>query len=273
MSYGEQRIDNLNLATIDNADGPDVPFPSVRTPTVAIDGKVEVHFDGLESVLVRKIIDAPVVVGCVAWLTNERVLRALSGCEAVSIIVNKEDFLRPDKGSWSQRKIKELYSALRDGCRYEFDTGYSYAGDPTCEAIRCAGIYGDRKSVPPRMHHKFFVFCEYYHRKITYRRDTQDRWWEEESVIEVDSVPNEPETDSRINGGNIEYRTNVRPVCVWTGSFNASENGTRSLENVVVIHDRIVAEAYFSEWKTILGISEPLDWSSQYVCPEWRLGT
>lgn len=245
-----QRLQNLNHAVITNADGPDVWLPDARAPTMAMDGRVEIHFDNLESALVKEITDHTTVVGCVAWLTNERVLRALSGCEMVSMIVNKEDFLRPDKGNWSQRKIKELYSKIRDGCRISLGAYYSIGGDPTYEAVRCVGVSSDRKNVPPRMHHKFLVFCEIQQKRFNYTNHLVDPPSEE-----------------------CEERDVVIPVAVWTGSFNASENGTRSLENVIIIRDKVVAAAYYSEWKTLLGISEPLNWESEYVYPEWRIGT
>ena len=149
----------------------------------------------------------------------------------------RKTFSDLDKGNWSQQKIKDLYHALPGGTRREFRVEYSICSDPTLQAVRCAGVSGERKNVPPRMHHKFYVFCE---------PRPRDIYGEEASII---------------------------AHSVWTGSFNATENGARSLENAMIIRDESVAAAYYSEWKTILGISEPLDWKSVYVDPEWRIGT
>lgn len=271
MAVGVQKLQNLNESIIANADGADVDFPGVRGPLSfhGVDG--EVHFHDLESALVNEISKYPVVVGCVAWLTNERILRALSERETVSIIVNKEDFLRPDKGSWSQRKIKTLYSALPPGERTGMGCWYSWNGDTTLESVRCAGIYGDRKSVPPRMHHKFLVFCKYVTTKITFVSHADD--WAELSREPVSFIPENWWTEQTSEGMRIEYDTDLAGFSVWTGSFNLSENGTRSLENAIIIRSPQVAAAYLSEWRTIVGISEPLDWSSEYVDPEWRIGT
>jgi hypothetical protein len=37
--------------------------------------------------------------------------------------------------------------------------------------------------------------------------------------------------------------------------------------------DRKVVEAYYREWERIEVISEPLNWETDWVEPEWRLGT
>ena len=65
----------------------------------------------------------------------------------------------------------------------------------------------------------------------------------------------------------------IVPKSVWTGSFNFSKNATNSLENAVYIRDEKIAKAYFSEWSQIEGLSEPLDWESEWVAPEWRIGS
>jgi len=41
----------------------------------------------------------------------------------------------------------------------------------------------------------------------------------------------------------------------------------------VVLKDSRVVKAYYDEWQHIMALSEPLDWSSRWVEPEWRVGT
>jgi hypothetical protein len=62
------------------------------------------------------------------------------------------------------------------------------------------------------------------------------------------------------------------PKAVWTGSFNATETGAASLQNAVLIRDANIAAAYYNEWGVLLGISEPCEWTSDLVCPEYRIG-
>src|ERR1700752_462379 len=65
---------------------------------------VEVFFRTLEGELVKRIEESRVVVGCVAWLTSEPILRALRKPEIVCIVVQKEDFLRSDNCGISSRE-------------------------------------------------------------------------------------------------------------------------------------------------------------------------
>jgi hypothetical protein len=264
----DHKPENLNDCAIWNADGPPVDFPGLRK-SVSFDAAAgEVHFHDLESALISEIEREPIIVGCVAWLTNERILKALATRTTVSVIVNKEDFLRPDKGTWSQQKVKRLYAALPSGERTSMGCWYSFNGDTKLDAVRCAGIYGDRKSVPPRMHHKFLVFCRYVNQKILFSASG-----EEISRCAASDIPDNWYEDGETPGTYFGFERDLKGISVWTGSFNLSENGTRSLENAVVLRSPEVAAAYLSEWRTIVGISEPLDWESAYVDPEWRIGT
>ena len=60
---------------------------------------------------------------------------------------------------------------------------------------------------------------------------------------------------------------------VWTGSYNLSENAGQSWENALIIRDPVIAGAYLNEWSQLFTFSEPLDWRSEYIAPEWRIGS
>ena len=86
----------------------------------------------------------------------------------------------------------------------------------------------------PRMHNKFLAFC-----------------------------------DANLTGDEMR----LVPRAVWTGSFNMTRNATRSFENAVVLTDPDIVAAYYREWEQILSLSEPLDWTSHWCEPEWRIGS
>jgi phosphatidylserine/phosphatidylglycerophosphate/cardiolipin synthase-like enzyme len=65
----------------------------------------------------------------------------------------------------------------------------------------------------------------------------------------------------------------IIPERVWTGSFNLTDNSANSLENAVVLESRSLAQAYFHEWAQVVAISEQLDWTSDWIEPEWRIGS
>lgn len=233
---------DLNELEIPNADGPDLKLPdnSIRS------GAVSVHFKNLQTAFIRHLADADAVVSCMAWLTNPAILKAFSRLKhGANIVVQKEDFLRPDIASRNNfaKRLQKDYSAIPQlSCRYalKFVADLSVCHDPAIEAVRCVGNHNRTKSPAfPRMHNKFVVFM-----KATVR-------------------------ECRPYGSNTRYD----PYAVWTGSFNFSENGSKSLENALYIRDKIIAEAYYDEWSHIVALSEPLNWEDPWCAPEWRLGT
>lgn len=213
-----------------------------------------VYFDNLEQKLIEHIQEADVCLGCVAWLTNKAILDELAKKRRVSIIVQKEDFLRPDYNFttasnfvWKQR-LHNLYKDLPSGVETYSFYGEAYGGkvyepelySPPCrdfseistrstwqtEAVRCMGNYNSSKNPAfPRMHHKFLLFC---HKKA---------------------------------------------YAVWTGSFNFTENATRSMENALYITEPSIVDAYWQEWAYIFALSEQLNWDSEWSLPEFRVGT
>lgn len=218
---------------------PEGEFPDEETEHLfkeqahGIGAVADVFFDNLPSYLCERIGDAHFVAGCMAWLTNRRVLGALAsvpgGCQ---VVVQKEDFLRP--GAIERNELMSLYRALWCPDRDKLPTrtlkgrcALSYAGDPECAPVRCMGVRHRRGENGPRMHHKFFVF----------------------------------------------FNADLEPYAVWTGSFNATENGARSRENAVYLRSPQLAKLYAVEWTRTLALSESLDWNSAYVEPDWRFGS
>lgn len=240
--------DDLNGILIPNADGPDEPLAAYDVESA--DAAVTVHMRGLDRALIERIRESEAVFGCVAWLTHPGVLRALSTKQTVALVVQKEDFLRPDIAAAPgfARSLRQAYAMLRSPhwrCDYPSPLCYmSVANDPRLDPVRCFVNHNSiRKATSPRMHHKFFVFA---------------------------TVRNPP---PEVVDQNLPWEDGFDPYAVWTGSFNPTVNGTRSLENAVYIRHRGIAEAYYKEWAQIMAASEPLDWESEWCAPEWRIGT
>ncbi len=200
-------------------------------------GDVTVHFRDLKRKLLRYIDQADYVFGCVAWLTDLDILTALHHKRGVSILIQKEDFLRPDGNSKSFRAdIYRAYRALPTVERYHFRLGVagllSTNADQLVQGVRVVGVpkvgaYG------PRMHHKFCVFANH----------------------------------------NNETDTWHPPHAAWTGSFNWTQSASNSLENAVYFDEPKAVKGFYLEFQQVLALSEPPDWSADYVAPEWRIGT
>lgn len=213
---------------------------SVRT------GETRCFFKNLRERLIEQLKLADYVFGCVAWLTDREILLELSKRRGVSLLVQKEDFLRPDAGVISRPRfnadLRAFYRGIPGTSRHDYDGvagSLSTCGDPEAQPVRCVGVRSPSKSsVAPRMHHKFAVFAQH-----TGYDDDASR-----------SCP-------------------WRPYAVWTGSFNWTNNGSNSLENAILSRDARLVAAYYAEFQQVFALSEPLDWESEWVEPEWRIGS
>jgi hypothetical protein len=240
-----------NTQYIWNADGDDVPLTA---DDLGLGYGTQLHKDvtevatvtgNLERALCRWIERADFVFCCFAWLTNYRVLDAMEALKhGCSVVVQKEDFLRPDTGhnSKSDRMLREKYAKLKTQWRLNLPGiagSLSMCGGCEGDAVRCAGVSNnDRRQAAPRMHHKFAVACT-----VSVKTHYEQEY---------------PE---------------FSPYSTWTGSFNPTINGTMSRENAVVIESKTVSHFYLEEWTKVFAMSEPLDWSSEWCSPEWRIGT
>jgi len=238
---------DLNKLEIENHMAVKIGDPS----RAGLPARVDVHFRDLDVALIRLIGGADMVAGCVAWLSHRAILTALAGVPGgVSIVVQKEDFLRPDmthRAGWTA-SLRAMYGRLKGPpYRHSIDhpvvSNLSFASDPAMPPVRCMGNHNSKRSPAwPRMHNKFLVFCK-------------------ESIQDID------------HDGEIERRNILTPYAVWTGSFNLSENACMSRENAVVLHGEDAARPFFDEWAQIVALSEPLDWETDWCEPEWRIGT
>lgn len=223
---------NLNYSIIDVAD------PSEDSMIIDYGIKtdeVEVFFRDIKGSLCELIKKSKIVVGCVAWLTDTDILNALAKTKA-SIIVQKEDFLRPDSAGDGKEHLRNMYAKIDSHCeRFLFENTIlpkmTYCGDPCLGGIRCVGNHNsDKNPAHPRMHNKFIIFCKF-------------------------------------------GRNKIEPQSVWTGSFNFTNNAGSSFENAVLIKNKKIAMAYLKEFGQIAALSEPLDWQSKWMAPEWRIGS
>ena len=126
------------------------------------------YFTNLETRVVEHIREADIIVGCVAWLTSPRILGALAAVpRGVSIIVQKEEFLRPDldvsdRDRW-RSELRTRYEALRN---LECWPGtlniatYALVDELRIQPVRCVGMLREGSPAQPKMHHKFLVFCK-----------------------------------------------------------------------------------------------------------------
>jgi hypothetical protein len=230
------------------------------------------YFKQLDFWLTKHIREADYVFGCVAWLTEAGILFELAKKRGVCLLVQKEDFLRPDSGQTKTSAVNHVrakYATLHGVYRPNFhglgrglSSNSAYAEDT--DPVRCVGVRNKNTRAAPRMHHKFALFAK----ATSYK-------WNEDDFLTCPFVYEHkeglaPEENEEPPWARDDW---LQPYAVWTGSFNWTFNAGNSLENAVVLRDSEIVAAYYNEFQQILALSEPLDWESDYVEPEWRIGT
>jgi hypothetical protein len=235
-------------------------------------GKTGVIFKDLEKHLIRFIREAEVILGCVAWVTSEPILEALSAKKGVSIIVQKEDFLRPDfmpSDGWS-RKLRLLYDGLPKRLDWRDFPGplgsLTIETYPIIDPIRCVGNHNvDKQPAYPRSHHKFVLFCKAVEKCTC-------KWCREEKGYILETI-GLSECNCDYCSGYEKNRLHIQPYAVWTGSFNFTRNAVMSFENALILYDAKIINAFYQEYSQIAALSEPLNWTTGWSNPQWRIQT
>lgn len=191
---------------------------------------VEIFFRDIKHELIFRINEADAIIGAVAWITDQEILSSLASRPTL-LVIQKEDFLRPDMSSrLSEKEKKRLHDQYNsfspfDGSKLSFGplSQEDESKVKKLKPILCFGYYKEGESFRlPKMHNKFIVFLR-----------------------ELDG----------------EYI----PYAVWSGSYNFTQQSTYSLENAIFIQDEQISQAYASEAQMIYLMGDDLDWSSEWI--------
>jgi phosphatidylserine/phosphatidylglycerophosphate/cardiolipin synthase-like enzyme len=195
-----------------------------------LEGNVQPYFENLESTLVNFIDKSTYVIGCIAWLTNPKILDALEKKSGVKLIINKEEFLNSNLEN-SQRfyhkclrgRYNELHDLFDSNCKccdgkiIDCDKFKETLGNITTDenksgAVLTCGVVNNYA----KLHHKFLIFLD----------------------------------------------EQLKMLGVWTGSYNLSVTSNLCLENALYITDPDVINEYLKEFKLIYSHSEKYNWNS-----------
>lgn len=192
--------------------------PSIESYDVK---RVAAFVSDLEQNLVETIAlhgNNSLVVGCVAWFSNPRIVEALAKhCSACLLLVNDENYT-----TWGNGKTLELYKKLphiKNSLRELFGHLNSPLGmfdTQRYDPVRCVRNAGDCL-----MHSKYLVFFK----------------------------PMGVEVQDPITR-RTEWVWKNMPTAVWTGSMNYTIKASRNQENAVLIEDDNIARFYFNDFAT-----------------------
>lgn len=131
-------------------------------------------FRDIEQAIIAQIRKSDFVVGCVAWLTNLSILKALSEINGCQFVVQVEDWLRPDSGEFSLQRQRDLIETLSGINNFDVPGFLNTGCDLNLSPLRLAGVPKNPERNQPRMHHKFALFgnrsdggCAYFHTVFT----------------------------------------------------------------------------------------------------------
>lgn len=228
---------------------------------------------------IEMIRKSDTVFGCVAWITHPEILDALAEpCEwskakrMVQIIVNKEDFLRPDYTDKVSHNETSFYNELRSkyrrldyGVNTYLEVGRRFVETQTgwncnleLQSIRCVGL-SLKKRWSPKMHHKFAVFMRGCGAGLGTNPSKQRDTIQNNYGYSVES-------SRHLCCGKCHEKGCF--AAAWIGSFNWTRNAGKSFESVVITEDGAIVNSLLWEHSQLLLMSEPLDWESPYVEPE-----
>lgn len=244
--------------------------------------EIKVYFRNLEQHLIQHIMEANIVVGCVAWLTNQKILEALNTRLGVALIINKKN----KDETYKDENLRKFHENLRkfydELPRIRSDvflttTLIDCFQTEYIEPIRCVGVRSKSKEKTiPLMHNKFIVFCKVTREDMGYGgKRTGEYFLENDSwkhrVIDYEIPEDFCEYNWHYNSDFLMSIDYIKPYAVWTGSFNFTCNATKSFENALYITEPSIVQAYFSEWGQLESLSESLDSESDSLSPEWEL--
>lgn len=193
---------------------------------------VKSHFDDLENKLIDYIKSSSYVIGCVAWLTNTCILRELEKIKGVKIIVNKEEYLNSTmtkSNSFFFKVLRRTYDSVPDILLAKCD----------CCNVKIIDCLKLGTSIAP-----------IFNKKIN------------GSILTFGIVNNCSRLHHKFL---IFFDANLKPLGVWTGSYNLSFNSNNSLENALFVTDLEVINEYIKEFSIVYSYSEAYDWEHGHL--------
>ena len=238
--------------------GEELPGPH---PRGGVSGAVEVVLRDHKAQLLELFAEARagnlVCTGALYRLTDSEVLEAMTTV-ATSVVVQKERNWWAAHDSAQRPGWKDLLRSDYDAVAASGEHNGSFQrqncpdplgsrgllSDQHLAGVRCFGqlnCEGGSEQQFPILHDKFLVFSE------------------------LDFPADPGPQDALYITGDHEWK----PRIVWTGSYNPTRLANRSLESALIIRDETVATLFLHKWACIMALSEPLDWTSDSINPQW----
>lgn len=217
---------------------------------------IQPYFENLEENLIAHIEKSTYIIGCVAWLTNRNIIEALENIKGVKIIINKEEYISSKMQSgqkFSNKCLQGRYNEIPDF----FENNCGCCNIKMCQCQNFRNIFED--------------CINHDNNDNIFQNELNDSRKKDSSVISRRSgailtcgiVNNYSKMHHKFL---IFFDNDMKPMGVWTGSYNLSVNGNFSLENALYITDKEVIAEYIKEFIVIYPYSESYNWDSGLLC-------
>jgi len=212
------------------------------TPALVASPKTEFFKKDINRAVAQMLEKSSYVVGCVAWVTEYQILRAMSKQVGVCLIVQRETYLvRKDKRDDWRIRLKATYAKLPHFPFHSLTTK-----DPMQMAVfKQIAKEQKEKAMAVRYMGKQQT------RRVQNRQHAKTPAVEDQMAVEKQGV--EPEDASMMhNKFLVFFNASGQPFAAWMGSSNLTKNAENSLENAVIFHDVETAKYYFNLFLELL---------------------
>lgn len=253
---------NLNTSSVELSDKSTYILKNTNLTTE----KISVFFRDIKTHLIKEIEWADKVYGCVAWITDGDILNALSKKKECALVVNKEEFMYPTSSKcWDSLKEKlrsipkfvvmnEYNEWKRDGYETFVSTYKPNMDEHTIYAPVCQGMdenvsvttYSKRTLVPKDLTLNDLIISDTGDPEFHLLARSKLAGKTLDPIRNVGII--QQDEPGYTNGPRLHDKFFVmikgHEWKLWTGSFNASVNSSNSLENAVLIFDKVVNLCY-----------------------------
>ena len=206
-----------------------------------------VYFANIQTVLLEHLQHASYAVGCIAWLTDFKILDALAKLKGVSIIIQNEIYvMKRDKRDEFRVKLRFKYEKLPQFPWLSLPA-------PQEEQKLMYDLLSKRKL-------SVRVMGEQQKRRVQHVTTTKSSHDSKTMETPTTITTIEPSTNNIAVQQPSMMHTKFlvffdqegKPIGVYTGSANLTANATHSVENQIFFYDPAVARIYFNFFLSVL---------------------
>lgn len=196
-----------------------------------------VHFKNIREVLFYHLAHCSYVIGCVAWITDFSVINAMSQLKGATLIVQAESMFKIKTRDSFKTNLKRKYQTIK---QFPWATFAKATRMPHFQSL-----WEEMKTTGEIQEQLWTTLGQ---DPMAIRTCGQ--------IQRAGHEGQNPDEPSMMHHKYLVFMDdNGKTLAVWTGSFNFTKNASKSLENVQIIYNKKVADAYLRNFLSLLPTS------------------